>query len=104
MRFITIVYGRITTWSPTLIYLEQSDGSEIKCIVTPEIAEELRNRVGRVGVEGKASLDDTGKIAALEISRVLPFVEIPLTEAFRKLAEAAGPDAWRNPEEGGGKD
>lgn len=66
-----------------MIHLEQDDGSEIKCEVSPEIAEQLR---------------DTGKIAALRIARVLPDVEIPITEAFCLLAEAVGPGPWVNPE------
>lgn len=99
MRYLTTVYGRITTWSPTLIYLEEISGNVIRCVVTPEIAEKLYNRRDRIGVEGWATLDETGRIATLEITTVLPYVEIPLTEAFRKLAEAAGPDPWRNPDD-----
>src|SRR5690606_25585541 len=95
----TAVYGtliRVGGKAPRA-RLELADGQAISVNLSLEMARRLAPSLyTEVGLAGVAQWDvETGQIVSFSAETILDFRPQPATDVFARLAEVAGPDAWK---------
>lgn len=94
----TVIYGMVTRvgGKKPVIRLALDSGEEMSCETTAPLAREVAPRLYETAaLEGTAEWDPSDwSVISFTPKRLLPYVQGPLTDAFKALSEAAGPDAW----------
>lgn len=108
IRGDTTLYGRLERvmdepGMPIRLWLALDGGRSLAMVFaarpTRDLLDQLRRRVGeRIGVACRVQWCSTDwEIVSAVVTDVLLYRETSLSEAFRALRQAAGPDAWRDP-------